>query len=78
MLTKDEYCDLFEIQTRGVMAAAFVYSGKSPDEYWACLRGDEELTMRKIAQIGHITGYNMIMQLSENRHLERRADDAGQ
>jgi hypothetical protein len=71
MLTKDAFSELFEIQVRGAVAAAFVYSQTDPGKYWPLIRGDQPLTMRDIGDIGHLTGYNPYLVLSENRHLER-------
>ena len=73
MLTKEEFSELFEVQVRGTIASAFVHGGVSPsDEHWKMMRGEIEPTMRAIGEIGHLTGYNMYVQLSE----PRRAKDA--
>lgn len=64
MLTKDEFTELFEAQVRGTIATAFAYGQVSPGEYWPMVRGEEEITMRAIGEIGHKTGFNMNMQLS--------------
>lgn len=74
MLTKEEFTELFEIQVRGTVATAFVYGQIQPGEYWPMVRGEEELTMRAIGEIGHLTGYNMYLQLSQ-RH-ERDEDQS--
>lgn len=76
-MTKDEYAELFETQTRGIIATAFVHAQMSPDEYWSLIRGEREITMRDLAKIGHTTGYHMHMQLVP--HLERpsQVEDEG-
>lgn len=77
MLDRETYTELFIMQTIGAMATAFVYGRVEPGEFWPMLRGEKELTLRAIAEIGHATGYNMHMQLSDARRLERQepADD---
>lgn len=74
MLTKDEFTELFEMQVRGTIATAFVYGQVPPMEYWSMLRGEEELTLRAIGEIGHLTGFNMNMQLSERRNEDTPND----
>lgn len=64
MLTKDERTKLFEIQARGTFAAAFLIRGLSPGEYWPVIRGEEEITMRAMGEIGHVTGFTMSLQFS--------------
>lgn len=71
MLSRAEFVALFEIQTRGTIATAFAYSGVKPnDEHWKLMRGKKQTTMRDLAEIGHLTGHNMHLQLARNSHLE--------
>ncbi len=65
MITKEEFTELFETQIRGAAAAAFVYANKCPGEYWPMIRGEEEFTLRAIAEIGAITGTNLNLKFSE-------------
>lgn len=64
MLTKDEAVVLFEVRTRGVLAAAFSCANISPGDYWQCINGKREITMRDIGEISHLTGCEIHMQLS--------------
>lgn len=63
-MTRDEFSDLFELRVRGAIAAAFAHARLSPGDYWPMLRGEEEVTMRAIGEIGHVTGCVMELQLT--------------
>lgn len=58
-LTVQEYGELFELQVRGRAATAFAYGEVPPGDYWPLLRGEVEITMRDIGEIGYLTGFNM-------------------
>ena len=63
-LTRDDRTELFLAQVRGTIASAFNHSGVSPlPEEWAAIRGEIDLTMRQIGEIGHRTGFNMHINL---------------
>lgn len=67
----DEKTELFLMQTRGNVAAAFIYSGVSPTpEQWRYLRGEIEGTLRMIGEIGYATKMNMHLDVVRNQHLE--------
>lgn len=64
-LTKDEAVELFMIKTRGAVAAAFDYASLPPDKkQWEMLRGEAEITMRDMGEIGFhtITQFNLSFQ----------------
>jgi len=70
-LDRDTYTSLFEIQTRGAMATAFIYGAVEPSpKHWAMMDGTTEPTMRDIADIGYITGFNMNLELVRNADME--------
>ena len=76
MRTREENTDLFEIMTRGTMASAFAYSNANPEpRHWDMMQGRQEMTMRDIGEVGALTGFNMNLQLSQNRHLENSDED---
>jgi hypothetical protein len=55
-LNAEQASELFEIRCRGAMAEAFHSSGVEPtSEQWKILRGERELTLRDIAEIGFAT-----------------------
>jgi hypothetical protein len=67
-----DYSRLFEIQTQGAIATAFVYSGVAvEDKHWNMMTGAAEVTMRDLGEIGFITGMNMSLNLQKNKHLEQ-------
>ncbi len=62
--TKEQFTELFALQLRGAVATAFAYSNAPISEtHWKMLRGETEFTMRDIGEIGHITGFDMHLQL---------------
>ena len=67
-MTQSEFTELWMLSLRGTVATAFSHSqAQISDEHWAMLRGEVEFTMRDIGEIGHITGFNMNLQLSAIR-----------
>lgn len=57
-LSRADVIELFELRIRGTMAFAFAQSGTVPTEaWWKMLRGEDDFTMRDIANIGYETGY---------------------
>jgi hypothetical protein len=68
----NDYSRLFEVQTQGAIATAFVYSGVSVEgKHWDMMTGVNEITMRDLGEIGFITGMNMSLNLQKNKHLEQ-------
>ncbi len=62
----DAFCELFEIRVRGVLAAAFAMSGKTPSATdWDLLNGISEISLRDIGEISHRTGFKIELALTE-------------
>ena len=71
-MNKDAFTELFEIQVRGTIATAFAYVEVEPEmKHWEMMRGNQSPTLRDIAEIGHMTGYNMNIQLSQSERLSQ-------
>ena len=67
----DTFGGLFEVQTRGAIATAFIYGAVEPSpKHWEMMDGTTEPTMRDIADIGYITGFNMNLELVRNADME--------
>lgn len=76
MLSKDENAELFEMRARGALAMAFHLSDVSPgEEYWPILRGEEEITLRAMGEVGYLTGCNMMIQMVDRPMNEESKDD---
>ena len=62
---------LFEVQTRGAIATAFISGAVEPSlKHWAMINGTTEPTMRDISDIAHITGFKVNLELVRNADLE--------
>jgi hypothetical protein len=67
-----DYSQLFQIQIQGAIATAFVFSGVPiEDNHWDMMTGSAEITMRDLGEIGFLTGVNLTLNLSQNKHDEQ-------
>ena len=62
-MTKEEQLELFEVGLRGDIAKCFMMARVSPKEHWAIIRGDREITVRDIAEIGYLTGFDINIKI---------------
>ena len=68
MISKDAFTDLIEAQFRGQMARAFLRTGIEPEEqYLRMIRGEAEVTMRALGEVGHITGLELDIDITKPR-----------
>jgi len=73
-LDRETFSGLFEVQTRGAIATAFIYGAVEPSQHqWAMMDGTTDPTMRDIADIGYITGFNVNLELVRNADLETQS-----
>lgn len=67
-MDRDTAAELFEIRCRGILAAAFQYADKSPDDrQWEMLRGEREITMRDMGEISFKTCMFFDLSMIERR-----------
>jgi hypothetical protein len=63
-LVLDEVVELLEIQCRGSVATAFARADLMPtSSEWQMMRGDREITMRDLGEIGFKTDVKFTMSL---------------
>lgn len=74
-LSMEQLAELFEIQTLGTVAAAFVFGDVPPTKsHWEMLRGQREITLRDLGEIEGLTGYNMQLTLTDREPKETQDD----
>ena len=70
-IPRDDFCELFNLQVRGGLAAAYLFSGKQPSaDHWELLRGERIITMRDIGEAGYYTGYTISLNMSKRAEPE--------
>ena len=81
-MRKDISIELFLLQVRGAVAAAFTRAGVVPtNEQWEALRGGCDFTMRDLAEIGDATGVDFQMNFQDKLQPEagmQKLADLGQ
>jgi hypothetical protein len=64
-LTKEEFCDLFEIACQGQLASAFYRTQTEPNqEQWDMLTGRREINIRAIAEVSFATCLQFNLNMS--------------
>lgn len=70
-MTRDQMAQLFDLQCRGALAAAFIHAGREPtEEQWDMLHGMREITLGDIGGIGFDTVFNFSLSFSEGRPMQ--------